>query len=144
MKCLCGYNQKPDNVKILRAHLEDCLTTGALKDMHPAPVVIWRNGLRVVEKLEEGEVALELGITIQRAPSSQKKIEQKLIQAETSKMLLVQEKEEEGASPKEIVEAIEELESSPAGEEVVEKKNPAPRKKAAPKKSSSKSNSKKL
>lgn len=138
MKCLCGYNQKPDNVRILKAHLEDCLTTGALKDMHPAPVVIWRNGLRVVEKLEEGEVALELGITIQRAPSSQTKIEQKLIQVETSKMLLVQEKEEEGASPEEIVEAIEELESSPAGEEVVEKK------KAAPKKSSNKSNSKKL
>jgi exonuclease VII small subunit len=128
MKCLCGYNQKPDNAKILKSHLEDCLTTGYLKDIILLPVVTWRNGLTVVEFLEEGEVALEMGIKIQRASSGVARLEKIIGQKEAGLQAILQHNLDK--SPEEIIEAIEK-QGAPVEAEAV-KESPAPKKKSAP------------
>jgi len=140
MKCLCGFQQKPDNVRILKSHLEDCLTTGALKDMFPLPYVVWRQEFKVVEELQSEEAAIDLGVEIKRAPAGVQRIEKKLAAAEAGKIAIVQNME--GSSPEEIVAAIEDPvsfagEVDEAAEVVEETPKPAPKKKAPAKKKSS-------
>jgi hypothetical protein len=50
MKCLdsCGYNQKPDNILVLKQHLIDCATTGAISHLKDKPSIIWKDGEFVV------------------------------------------------------------------------------------------------
>lgn len=139
MKCLCGFQQKPDNVRILKAHLEDCLTTGALKDLFPEPYVVWRQEFRVVKELENEEAPIDLGMEIKRAPAGVQRIEKKLAAAEAGRIAIVQSME--GSDHEEIVAALEDPASvSGETEEVVEeapKPKPAPKKKAPAKKKSS-------
>jgi hypothetical protein len=127
MKCLCGFQQRPDNAKILKAHLEDCLTTGALKDMLPLPVVTWRGELRVVEELQEGEVVLDMGIEIKRAAAGVTRMEKIVEQREAGLKAVLQHNLDK--SPEEIIKAIEN-QGNPVEEEVVEE-TPAPKKPAA-------------
>lgn len=128
MRCLCGFQQKPDNLVILKHHLEDCLTTGALKDMYPEPHVAWRNReFAVVAELSEGEEPMELGLEIKRSDAARLRVEKQLADKQSTVQAAVQNLE----TPEEIMEAIEnvvELEE-PAVEE-----KPAPKKKAAPRK----------
>lgn len=137
MKCLCGFTQKPDNIVILKHHLEDCLTTGALKDMYPEPHVVWRSEFTVVAELAEDETALELGIEIKRPEAARLRLEQKIINEQATVQAAVQNLE----TPEEIMEAIENVPD--VIEEVVEEKKPAAKKPAAPRKKKS-STSKKL
>ena len=53
MKCLedCGYNVKPDNLDVLKAHVEACMKSGACRRLEGEPVIIWKDGgFGVVEK----------------------------------------------------------------------------------------------
>ena len=53
MRCIeaCGYNTKPDNLNLLKAHLEECLAKGACKTLKKNPSVVWKDGeFVVVEK----------------------------------------------------------------------------------------------
>ena len=53
MKCLedCGYRAKPDNLDILKAHLEECLRSGASRRLKKDPLIIWKDGeFTVAEK----------------------------------------------------------------------------------------------
>lgn len=124
MKCLCGFEQKPDNIIILKHHLEDCLTTGALKDMYPEPHVVWRNGFSVVSELAEGEAALELGIEIKRPEAARLRIENEIAKRQSSVQAAVQNLE----TPEEIIEVMENVPD--IIESVVEEEAPAPKKKA--------------
>lgn len=130
MKCLCGFKQKPDNIVILKHHLEDCLTTGALKEMHPEPHVVWRsNEFTVVAELDEGEAPMEIGIEIKRGDAARKRLEDKILKRESTVQAAVQNFD----TPEEIVAVLEGAEV--VEEEIVtEEKKPAPKKKAAPKK----------
>jgi hypothetical protein len=132
MKCLCGFKQKPDNVVILKHHLEDCLTTGTLKDMFPEPHVVWRGAeFTVVKELDEGEAALELGI--KRPEAARVRIENKIAAKQSTIQAAVQNLE----TPEEIIEAIENV---PDVVEEAPVKKPAPAKPKAPvKKPASKS-----
>jgi hypothetical protein len=129
MKCLCGYNQRPDNVKILKAHLEDCLTTGDLKDMLPLPIVTWRGQLCVVEELEDGEAELALNIEIARHPAGVARLEKKIEKAEAGVQALLLHNLD--SSPEEIIEAIEEMQKPEKKEEEVKNSSPVPKKKAS-------------
>lgn len=61
MKCLCGYNQSPNNTKVLATHMQDCMVSGKLKGLVPDPVVVWRDGeLMVVKEAEEGETVIDM------------------------------------------------------------------------------------
>ena len=46
MKCIedCGYQQRPDNIDVLKAHLEDCLANGACRRYEQEPKIVWRDG----------------------------------------------------------------------------------------------------
>lgn len=58
MKCLedCGYNAKPDNLDILKAHVEICIKSGACRRLKNEPVVIWKDGgFSVVEKAKKND-----------------------------------------------------------------------------------------
>lgn len=48
MKCLCGLNEKPDNLKKLRSHLEDCLNRGRIPHAKKDYLIVWKNGEFVV------------------------------------------------------------------------------------------------
>jgi hypothetical protein len=50
MKCLdsCGFNQKPDNIVVLKQHLIDCSTTGAISHLPEKPQITWKDGEFVV------------------------------------------------------------------------------------------------
>lgn len=53
MKCIpdCGFQSKPDNLKVLTRHIEDCLSTGACRRLKKDPFVVWRDGeFTVIEK----------------------------------------------------------------------------------------------
>jgi hypothetical protein len=63
MKCLCGFNQKPENIVALKRHVEDCMTTGMLQDTTTNPIVVWRNRqFMVVTELQHDEVGIDAGI----------------------------------------------------------------------------------
>ena len=63
MKCLCGYNQTPNNTKVLASHMQDCMVSGKLKGLTPDPVVVWRDAeLVVVKAAEEGETVVDMQI----------------------------------------------------------------------------------
>lgn len=77
MKCLCDFNQKPENIVALRRHVEDCMTTGILQQVTPDPMVVWRNRqFMVVTELQENEVAIDSGIV--RPNISRIRIENKI------------------------------------------------------------------
>jgi len=53
MKCIedCGYKSKPDNLDVLKSHLEECLRSGASRRLKKDPVIIWKDGeFTVAEK----------------------------------------------------------------------------------------------
>jgi hypothetical protein len=62
MKCLCGYQQSPNNAKVLAAHVQDCMHDGVCKDIE-MPEVVWRDGeFTVVAKANDGERTYDLGL----------------------------------------------------------------------------------
>lgn len=127
MKCVCGFKQKPDNVIVLKKHIEDCMLTGPLKDVYPDPVVVWRNSeFSVALAADEGEAVMDIGFV--RPEASRLAMEKKII-AETA---IIQEVVQSLETPEEIIEAIDSLGIIPNDEPAVEEK-PAP-KKAAPRK----------
>lgn len=133
MKCLCGFKQKPDNVRILKAHLEDCLTNGYLMDMHPLPHVVWRGEFRVVQEMEIDEADIDLGLEIKRAPAGEQRIQKKLAAREAGKQAIIAALGED-ADHETIVAAIENpvefVVSVGQEEEEKPKPKPAPKKKA--------------
>lgn len=133
MKCLCGFKQRPDNIVIFKHHVEDCLTTGSLKDLYPEPFVVWRNNeFTVAKELGEGEVAMEIGVEIKRTEGARVRLEKKISDREATLQAVVQNLE----NPEEIIEVLDNLKSEE--EPVVEeKKKPAAKKPAASKKKGS-------
>ena len=86
MKCIpsCGYSEKPDNLKRLTRHLEDCLSTGACSRLPKDPFVIWKDGEftvatkktkkdRVFDVVLVKKEALELKPTQIKTPSEYRK-----------------------------------------------------------------------
>jgi len=53
MKCTedCGYKAKPDNLDVIKAHVEECMRSGALRRLKKDPVILWKDGeFTVAEK----------------------------------------------------------------------------------------------
>ena len=44
MKCLCGFKQKPDNIRVIKDHVRDCLTSGYLSNLNGSVSIVWRDG----------------------------------------------------------------------------------------------------
>jgi hypothetical protein len=44
MKCLCGLNEKPDNIHRLRTHLKECERAGRLPKSKKGHFILWRDG----------------------------------------------------------------------------------------------------
>ena len=120
MKCLCGFNQRPDSVVVLKKHIEDCMLTGILADMTPDPVVVWRNReLTVTKSPDEDEATMDFGIV--RPDASRLKLEKKVADAQAAVHAVI----DPLASVEEILEATKDIVLP--GEE-------APKKKTTPKK----------
>jgi hypothetical protein len=131
MKCVCGFKQKPDNVIVLKKHIEDCMLTGPLKDVYPDPVVVWRNHeFTVTTQVEEDEAIMDIGFV--RPEISRVNIENKIAVQETIVQNAVQNLE----TPEEIIEAIQDVVLQGETAEAVEEK-PAPKKRAPAKKKAS-------
>jgi hypothetical protein len=63
MKCLCGYQQEPNNQRILAAHVQDCMVDGPCKDVLPLPVIVWEEGgFSVVREAAEGQQTFDFGL----------------------------------------------------------------------------------
>mgnify|MGYP000426721070 CR=1 FL=1 len=45
MKCIeaCGYRAKPDNLNVLKSHIEECMAEGACRSLKKEPVIVWRD-----------------------------------------------------------------------------------------------------
>ena len=131
MKCVCGFKQKPDNVIVLKRHIEDCMLTGPLKDVYPDPVGVWRNHeFTVTTQVEEDEAIMDIGFG--RPEISRVNIENKIAVQETIVQNAVQNLE----TPEEIIEAIQDIVLQGETAEAVEEK-PAPKKRAPSKKKTS-------
>jgi hypothetical protein len=131
MKCVCGFKQKPDNVIVLKKHIEDCMLTGPLKEVYPDPVVVWRNHeFTVTTQVEEDEAIMDIGFV--RPEVSRVNIENKIAVQET----IVQNAVQTLDTPEEIIEAIQDVVLQGETAEVVEEK-PAPKKRAPSKKKTS-------
>lgn len=129
MKCICGFKQRPDNVLVLKKHIEDCMLTGPLKNAYPDPVVVWRNSeFTVALKAEEDEAVMDIGFV--RPEVSRVNLENKIAADQT----IVQEAVQNLETPEEIIEAIQDAPMLDDEEPVVEEK-PAPKKRATKKKS---------
>jgi topoisomerase IA-like protein len=60
MKCLCGYNQKPENIKILERHISDCRSTGYLKDSGARHHIVWKDGeFAITEEVTKDDLHFE-------------------------------------------------------------------------------------
>lgn len=60
MKCLCGLNQKPENIKTLEKHINDCTSTGFLKNSKKMYHIVWKDQeFQVKEEVEQGELKFE-------------------------------------------------------------------------------------
>jgi hypothetical protein len=60
MKCLCGYNQKPENIKILERHINDCRSTGYLKDSEARHHIVWKDGeFTITEEVTKEDLHFE-------------------------------------------------------------------------------------
>jgi hypothetical protein len=131
MKCVCGFKQKPDNVIVLKRHIEDCMLTGPLKDVYPDPAVVWRNHeFTVTTQVEEDEAIMDIGFV--RPEVSRVNIENNIAVQET----IVQNAVQTLDTPEEIIEAIQDVVLQGETAEVVEEK-PAPKKRAPSKKKTS-------
>jgi len=66
MKCIedCGYRAKPDNLDILKSHLEECLRSGASRGLKKDPVIIWKDGeFTVAEKATKKDRVFDVQLT---------------------------------------------------------------------------------
>ena len=77
MKCPCGFNEKPDNLPKLRAHLETCQTSGRL----PKPkskngyIIVWRNGeFAITDKKDKKETEFNAELPKGKTPQITKKV----------------------------------------------------------------------
>ena len=56
MKCLCGFNQKPENINTLRSHLDHCQSKGKIPKTKKGYFIVWRDGeFTVVDKTKKNE-----------------------------------------------------------------------------------------
>lgn len=63
MKCLCGFEQMPNNGRVLANHVQACMIDGPCKDILPLPTIVWRDGgFSVVRAAEEGEQTYDIGL----------------------------------------------------------------------------------
>lgn len=75
MKCLCGYQQLPNNSRVLANHVQDCMIDGPCKDILPVPTIVWRDGgFAVVREPEEGERTFDIGLVRYNAPVEEKEV----------------------------------------------------------------------
>lgn len=119
MKCICDFSQKPDNLVALKAHVEDCIVFGPLREYPHNPVVVWRNGeFTVVTEAEKNERTFEVEFV--RPASLQLPNEHIAVEVEEDN---VQEEVQEAT------ENVEEVVEAPVAEKPAPKKR-APRKKA--------------
>ena len=52
----CGFQAKPENLDVIKSHVEECLSEGACRTLKNDPVIVWRNGqLTVAEKAKKNE-----------------------------------------------------------------------------------------
>lgn len=79
MKCIpeCGYNHKPDNIQLLRRHLEDCLTDGATSRIGKEVFIVWKDGeFTVVTKKAKKDIEFPVEVKAREAFEIENRFEQ--------------------------------------------------------------------
>ncbi len=69
MKCICGFEQTPNNARVMANHVQSCMIDGPCKDLLPLPTIVWRDGgFEVVREATEGEQTYDIGLIRYNAP----------------------------------------------------------------------------